>query len=293
MSRDLPSLIALRSFEAAGRSLSFTRAARELFVTQSAVSHQVRALEAELGVRLFLRLTRQLKLTEAGEALLQVVRESLDRIEETVEELKAGSGAHPLRVSLTSYFAARWLTRRLGLFFARHPEVEIHLQLSNGDIDFRRADLDLAIMWGYGDWPDVDARELMPIRLIMVCSPSLMRRGGPLKRIADLAHYPLLHESGRGLWEYYLEAIGSGAIRSERNIVMDDPNVLHQACIEGQGVALGAETLLADELDQRLLVCPFSQSVQLGGYYIVRQPGVRSRPNVSAFYEWLLAEASA
>ena len=187
----------------------------------------------------------------------------------------------------------RSLTRRLGLFFARHPEVEIHLQLSNGDIDFRRADLDLAIMWGYGDWPDVDARELMPIRLIMVCSPSLMRGGGPLTRIEDLAHYPLLHESGRGLWEYYLEAIGSGAIRSERNIVMDDPNVLHQACIEGQGVALGAETLLADELDQRLLVCPFSQSVQLGGYYIVRQPGVRSRPNVSAFYEWLLAEASA
>ena len=128
MRRSIPSPVALRSFEAAARHLSFTRAAQELFVSQSAVSHQVRGLENELGVRLFLRLTRQLRLTDAGEALHSVLRESFDRIETTVGELKAGSAAQPLRVSMTSYFAARWLTRRLGLFSAEYPNQEMSLQ---------------------------------------------------------------------------------------------------------------------------------------------------------------------
>ena len=292
MSRELPSPIALRSFEAAARNLSFTRAAQELFVTQSAVSHQVRALEEELGVRLFLRLTRQLRLTEAGAALLVVVRESFDRIEETVVELKAGSSTYPLRVSLTSYFAARWITRRLGRFSARHPEVQIHLQLTNGDIDFKRSDLDLAIVWGHGEWSDMKVSRLMPIRITAVCSPTLLHGGPPLTRLADVRNFPLLHESGRGLWEYYLDAHGSTGIQSERNVVMDDPNVLHQACIEGQGLALGADTLLADELDRGVLVRPFRESAPLGGYYIVRPPGASARRNVLAFHEWLLEEAS-
>ena len=291
MRRELPSPIALRSFEAAARNLSFTRAAQELFVTQSAVSHQVRALEEELGVRLFLRLTRQLRLTAAGEALLVVVRESFDRIEGTVAELKAGSNTYPLRVSLTSYFAARWFTRRLGRFSARHPEVQIHLQLTNGDIDFKRSDLDLAIVWGHGEWSDVEASPLMPIRITAVCSPTLLNGGPPLTNLADVRHFPLLHESGRGLWEYYLDANGSAGIQAERNVVMDDANVLHQACIEGQGLALGAETLLADELDRGVLIRPFAESAPLGGYYIVRPHGARAGRNVLAFHEWLLEEA--
>ena len=290
MSRNLPSPVALRSFEAAARNLSFTRAARELYVTQSAVSHQVRALEEELGVRLFLRLTRQLKLTDAGETLLTVVRHAYDRIEETVQEIKAGSGAFPLRVSLTSYMAARWFTRRLDRFCARHPEIEIHLLLSNTEVNIRRTDLDISIMWGYGEWTDVESIQLMPIRLIAVCSPTLLRDGPPLNQVSDLKHYPLLHESGRGLWKSYLQAVGSASTQSKRNIVMDDPNVLHQACIEGQGISLGAEALLTGELHLGQLVRPFTASVELGGYYIVCQPGARSRPNVSAFYEWLLDE---
>jgi len=291
VSRKLPSPIALRSFEAAARNLSFTRAAQELYVTQSAVSHQVRALEEELGIRLFLRLTRQLRLTEAGSALLLAVRGAFDRIEETVEELKASSGSSPLRISLTTYLAARWFTRRLGRFSAQHPDVEIHLQLSNDDIDFKRTELDLAIIWGYGDWQELESQLLMPLELITVCSPRLLHGGPPLSDISDLHHYPLLHESGRGLWKFYQSAVGSGDIHSGRNIVMDDPNVVHQACIEGQGIALGAETLLADELEQGSLVQPFAHSVQLGGYYIVCPPGALARPNVAAFQRWLLEEA--
>jgi len=153
MARNLPSPVALRAFEAAARHLSFTRAAKELFVTQSAVSHQVKALEEDLGVRLFLRLTRQLRLTEAGESLLAVLRDSFDRIEETVGKMRTGSAAGPLSVGLTPYFATRWLTRRIGRFSARHPQIEMRLHLTSAPVDFDRMDLDLAVAWGRGDWP--------------------------------------------------------------------------------------------------------------------------------------------
>jgi len=293
MSRKLPSPIALRSFEAAARHLSFTRAAQELFVTQSAVSHQVRGLEDELGVRLFLRLTRQLRLTDAGEALLLVLRESFDRIEDAVQDMKTASVAHPLRISLTSYFAARWLTRRLGSFSALHPQVEMHLHLINGDVDFKRMDLDLAIVWGTGDWPGLEAELLMPIQIIVVCSPDILVNGPPLEEIADLQHHRLLHETGRELWETWLMANGASDVKPERNIEMDDPNVLHQAAIEGQGIALGARALLDDEISRGLLIQPFDKSVELGGYYIVHAPGARALPNVSAFFDWLTREARA
>ena len=293
MSRKLPSPVALRAFEAAARQLSFTRAAEELFVTQSAVSHQVRALEEALGVRLFLRLTRQLRLTEPGEALLTVLRDSFDRIEETLAVLRVGSTSQPLRISLTSYFAARWLTRRLGRFSALHPDVEIHMRLTNGDVDFKRLDLDLAVAWGHGDWPDLEAELLVPTRIIAVCSPALLATGPPLREIADLRHYNLLHETDRSLWRTWLKAVGAFDVASGRNLVMDDPNLVHQAAVDGQGVALGAEALLDDEISRGLLVRPFELSVELAGaYHIAHQPGARNRENVMAFCDWLAVEAS-
>ncbi len=292
MSRTLPSPVALRAFEAAARHLSFTRAAEEMFVTQSAISHQVRALEDELGIRLFLRLTRQLRLTEAGETLLAVLRESFDRIEETVGELRAGGAAHALRVSLTSYFAARWLTRRLGRFWALHPEIEMHLHLTNGDVDFKRMDVDLAVAWGHGNWPDLESELLVPTRIIVVCSPALLAEGPPLREIADLKYHSLLDEAGQGLWRAWLEAAGAHGVAPARIVIMDDPNVVHQAAVEGQGIALGAEALLDDEISRGLLIRPFDRRVELGGaYYVVHLPGARDRANVSAFCSWLASEA--
>jgi len=195
-----------------------------------------------------------------------------------------------LRISLTSYFAARWLTRRLGRFSALHPEVEIHLHLINGDADFKRTDIDIAIAWGKDDWPDLEARLLMPIRVTPVCSPMLLASGPPLREIADLKHHRLLHEAGQGLWETWLTATGVENFMPKHNIVMDDPNVLHQAAIEGQGIAIGARALLNDEITQGLLIQPFEESVELGGYYIVHPPGARTRANVSAFFNWLISE---
>jgi len=292
MSRSLPSPVSLRAFEAAARHLSFTRAAQELFVTQSAVSHQVRHLEDELGLRLFLRLTRQLRLTDAGETLLAVLRDSFDRIEDSIKEIKAGTSAHPLRISLTSYFAARWLTRRLGDFSALYPEIEMHLHLINGDVDFRRMDLDLAIVWGNGNWEGLEAELLMPLQVTAICSPDLLKAGPALNRIEDLKHHVLLHEAGRELWATWLKSNNAEHISPKRNIVMDDPNVLHQAAIEGQGIAIGARALLDDEISRGHLIQPFGSMVELGGYYLLHPPGARSKANIAAFINWLMIEAS-
>ena len=148
-------------------------------------------------------------MTDAGEALLLVLRESFDRIEEAIREMQTGNPADPLRISLTSYFAARWLTRRLGDFSALHPQIEMHLHLINADIDFRRMDLDLAIAWGHGEWPELEAELLMPIQVTVVCSPDILANGPPLETIDDLQHHRLLHETGRELWETWLSAIGA------------------------------------------------------------------------------------
>ena len=291
MRRDLPSPIALRSFEAAARHLSFTLAAEELFVTQSAVSHQVRALESDLGVKLFVRLTRELRLTPSGEALLGAVRDAFDGIESVVKSLKMDSGAGPLKVGATSYFASRWLTRRLGQFSASHPAIEIHLQLTNTDPDFKRSDAEVAIAWGLAGWPDMDCVPLMPLDLIVVCSPTLLGKGDRLERLSDLHRFTLLHESGRGLWQAFFEAVGETDIAAPRSVVIDDPNVLHQACIDGQGIALGAESLLADELEHGLLVRPFDAVVRYGSYFVVSQESALRRGSVRAFREWLVAQA--
>jgi len=292
MSRNIPSPVALRAFEAAARHLSFTRAAHELSVTQSAVSHQVKALEGELEVRLFLRLTRQLRLTKAGEALLAVLRDSFDRIEETINEMRSGSDAGPLNIGLTPYFASRWLTRRIGRFSAQHPDIEMRLHLANDPINFDRMDIDLAVAWGRGEWLDLVSELLVPTRVIAVCSPALVKKGPPLRDLADLRHHTLLHETDHGFWHDWLADSGAGDVTVGPSVTMNDPNVVHQAAVEGQGVALGAEAFLDDEISQGRLVQPFDRAVELdGAYYLVHPHGARNRPNVNAFCEWLSIEA--
>jgi LysR family transcriptional regulator, glycine cleavage system transcriptional activator len=291
MNRNSPSPVALRAFEAAARHLSFTLAAQELYVTQSAVSHQVKALESNLGVRLFVRLTRQLRLTEGGDQLYAVLRDSYDRIQETVDQLRHGAGAGPLRISVRPYFAARWLTRRLGHFSAQHPDIEMHLHLTNEEVDFNRTDTDLSIAWGRGRWAGLIAEHLIPGHIIAVCSPSLVANGPLLERIENLSQHTLLHESNHPLWHDWLVEAGAGNVSSNRNIAMDDPNVVHQAAIEGQGVALGVEALLEDEISQGRLVRLFDRSIELdGSYYLLHSPDARSRLNTSAFLDWMLSE---
>ncbi len=294
MAQPLPSPIALRSFEAAARHLSFTRAAVELNVTQAAISHQVKALESDLGVRLFRRMTRRIALTGEGAALYGVVGDAFGRIAATVERLRAPGSGGPLTVSLTPYFAAAWLAPRIGRFWRRQPEIELHLHHTIEPVDFRSAAIDLAVEWGDGDWPGLSTDLLLHVGATPVCSPSLLAGPHPPRRPADLAHHTLLHEIGQQGWPLWLGAAGVTAIDARAGPVIDDHNVLMHAAMDGHGVALAEASFIADDVAAGRLAQPFDLVVDIGaGYHVVYPPGACERSKVRAFRDWLLEEAAA
>src|SRR5215468_8946082 len=186
MSRRLPQLNALKAFEAAARHISFTRAAEELCVTQGAVSHQVKALESELGIKLFNREMQRLSITEAGRDYLAVVRDAFDRIAMGTERLVQRQSSGMLTVSTSPDFAAKWLVHRLGRFAELHPEIDLRVSGTLHHVDFAREDVDVAVRHGDGHWPGLDAVRLCPEELFAVCSPKLLRARWRLKKPADV-----------------------------------------------------------------------------------------------------------
>lgn len=292
MTSRLPPLTALRAFEAAGRRLNFTRAAEELNVTQAAVSHQVRSLEEHLGVALFRRRGRGLVLSEAGEALLPVLGEAFRRIAEAIEGLETAEEAGVLNVTLRPYFGMKWLAPRLGRFWQACPQIALRLHHSIQPVDFAREEADLAVLWGRGDWPGVEAELLLGGALSPVCSPQLMAGPHPLHGPGDLRHHNLLHEESQDLWTRWLAAAGAHEVDPQSGTIIDDTNVRLEAVIDGQGVALGWIPLLADDLAAGRLVQPFDLALEDYGYYVVTPPGGLARPKVKGFGDWLFAEAA-
>src|SRR3954464_8411049 len=205
MPRQLPPLNALRAFEAAARSESFTRAAEELCVTQGAVSHQVKALEATLGVKLFNRERQRLTMTEAGREYLAVVRDALDRIALATDRLMQRQSSGVLTVSTSPDFAAKWLVTRLGRFAESHPEIDLRVSATMHHVDFAREDVDLAVRHGDGNWPGLEVARLSTEELFTVCSPKLLDR---INSPSDLLNLPLLHFEDRSNWTRWFEAAG-------------------------------------------------------------------------------------
>lgn len=292
MARPLPSPIALRAFEVAARHLSFTRAAQELNVTQAAVSHQIKALESDLGTPLFRRLTRSLSLTEEGRALFAVVGDAFERITAVAEKLRAGAGGDTLTVSLGPYFAAAWLSPRIGRFWRRHPDIRLHLHHTIEPVDFSASAIDLAVDWGDGSWPGLESDLLMRVRATPVCSPALLDGPQPLRTPDDLRHHTLLHEAGHEGWPLWLAAAGATMVDAEAGPVIDDHNVVIHAAMEGQGVALGEASFIAQDVAAGRLARPFDLAVDIdAAYYIVYPPGALAQRRVRAFRDWLLEEA--
>lgn len=292
MRRALPSLHALRAFEAAARCLSFSKAADELCVTQGAVSRQIQALEERLGVPLFRRLTRRVELTREGEALLPVLTDCFDRIAETTARLAARG--RDLRIRVAFSFGIRWLMPRLGRFQALHPDVQVRITVAwRHGSDFDPTEFDAAIVFSAGEPQGASAVEVMPERLTVICAPAM---AAALHHPADLARVPLLHGTSEGEdWRRWLTDAGLPLFDSlEQATVFDAMDPALQAAAAGLGVTVADRMLAADDLASGRLVMPFADiETSSGGYWFVCPDGARDRPALAAFLDWLLAEAAA
>jgi LysR family glycine cleavage system transcriptional activator len=290
MPRRLPQLNALKAFEAAARHVSFTRAAEELCVTQGAVSHQVKALEAELGIKLFNRERQRLIITDAGRDYLAIVRDALDRIAMGTERLLQRQSSGMLTVSTSPDFAAKWLVHRLGRFAEAHPEIDLRVSATMHHVDFAQEDVDVAVRHGDGHWPGLDVTRLCSEKLFAVCSPAL---GAKLKQPKDLLKLPLLHLDDHSTWTAWLEAAGVGTGECLHGPVLNRASMLIDAAVDGQGIALARTTLAAWDLIHKRLVRPFTVALPLAkSYWIVCPKAAAALPKLLAFRDWLLAQAA-
>lgn len=290
MSRRLPPLNALRAFEAAARLLSFTRAAEELFVTQAAVSHQIKALEAYLGVKLFYRRNRCLLLTEAGQRYFLDIKDIFTGIHDATERLLAVSAKGSLTVCLQPSFAIQWLVPRLALFNAEHPDIDVRIKAVDLNEGSLVDDVDVAIYYGQGHWPGLSAVQLHNEYLIPVCAPSLLQGAKPLTKLSDLAAHTLLHDGSRADWQAWYKQTGLVAANVHQGSIFSHSSMVLQAAIHGQGVALGHSVLAEPELAAGRLVCPFEQVLLSNkAYYVVCQASEAGLTKIAAFRDWMLA----
>ena len=293
MLRRLPVLNALKSFEAAARHESFTRAAEELCVTQGAVSHQVKALEQELGVKLFNRERQRLVITESGRAYLAVVRDAFDRIAIGTERLMQRQSSGALTISTSPDFAAKWLVYRLGRFAESHPEIDLRVSASAPRVDFAREEVDLAVRHGDGTWPGLHVERLSAEQLFPVCSPKLLSGKHRLSRPADVLKFPLLHLDTSKAWARWLDAAGVATADHSRGLVLNRASMLIDAAVDGQGIALARTTLAAWDLISGRLVRPFQETLRIANsYWIVCPKAAAMLPKVKTAREWLIAEAA-
>jgi LysR family transcriptional regulator, glycine cleavage system transcriptional activator len=294
MTARLPSLNGLRAFEAAARHLSFTQAASELNVTQTAISHQIRRLEEELGIRLFIRKNRALALTPKARDYLPGVRAAFNDLRLATDRLLRKHDDHVLTVSTLASLAAKWLLPRLTAFQEAHPGIDVRITTSTALVDFRAGDVDAAIRYGRGNWQGLRAEWLMADDFFPVCSPALLNGKRPLKCPEDLRDHVLLHTSTNGDdWRQWLTAAGLPSdISKPPGITFDLILMTVQAAIDGIGVAMGRTSYVQDDIAKGRLVVPFKIALPVdAGFYLVSPEGVAEPPKLGAFRQWLIASA--
>ena len=311
MPERLPPLNALKAFEAAARHLSVSKAAAELSVSAGAVSHQIRNLEAFLGVQLFHRLNHGLGLTAAGQAALPSMREGFGRLADAVQQMRNGRRQDALRVAAPPSFAAKWLVGRLSRFATGHPDLDIVLsanpdlideglgpEAGNGGLRVPDPDIDLAIWFGAGRYPGARVDKLAAVSAVPLCSPRLLAGEGGLRQPDDLRHHTLIHDdtayAGRPDWGAWLAALEVRGVDASRGLRFNHSALALEAAAEGQGVVLSLRLLALADLAAGRLVEPFDFALTLrSAYYIVSPEATADRPDSVAFRSWLLAEAQA
>ena len=298
MAERLPPLNALRAFEAAARHLSFVKAAKELHVTPGAISQQVKALEDYLGIQLFRRLHKGLRLTEAAQSCLPTLQEGFERLAETIRRLRVRDRV--LTVSVAPSIAAKWLVPRLDRFRDVHPGIDVRIDASQRVVDLARDDVDIGIRYGRGNYPGLRTDRLFTEQeAFPVCSPRLLAGPQPLRCPDDLRSHTLLHIVDHTAqtdtwpdWRMWLQAAGVHDIDATRGLQLSASSLLVQAAIEGQGVALVGSVLVADDLAAGRLVRPFELSLSVNfACYVVSLEATADQPSIAAFREWLI-EAS-
>ena len=293
MTARLPSLNGLRAFEAAARHLSFTLAAAELNVTQTAISHQIKRLEEELGLRLFVRKNRTLALTPKAKDYLPGVRAAFNDLRLATDRLLRKDEDNVLTVSTLASHAAKWLLPRLSAFQEAHPGIDVRITTSTSLVDFKSGDVDAAIRYGRGHWPGVRAQWLMADELFPVCSPALLNSAKPLRCPEDLAHCTLLHTSGGydDDWRQWLTAAGLPTdISKQPGVSFDLIFMTVQAAIDGIGVAMGRTSYVQDDIAKGRLVVPFKIALPAdAGFYLVSPEASDEPQKLKLFRQWLLA----
>ncbi len=288
MSKRLPPLNALRVFDAAARHLSFTKAAEELFVTQAAVSHQIKSLEDFLGLKLFRRRNRSLLLTEEGQSYYLDIKEIFSAINEATCKLQARSAKGALTVSLLPSFAIQWLVPRLSSFNMAYPGIDVRIQAVDRDEEKLADDVDVAIFYGRGNWPGLRVEKLYAEYLLPVCSPSLMTGDNPLKTPMDLSRFTLLHDASRRDWQSYIRQLGLQHINVQQGPIFSHSAMVLQAAIHGQGVALANNVMAQSEIEAGRLICPFNDVlVSKNAFYLVCHDSQAELGKIAAFRQWI------
>jgi LysR family glycine cleavage system transcriptional activator len=302
MSKDphhLPPLDLLVSFEAVARLGSITRGAAERFITQSAMSRQVQALEAALGTPLFQRHHRALALTDAGQRLLLATRAALAQLGETVASIRAPQARAQLALTTTPSFAGLWLIPRLAGFTREHPGTDVRLDASFERRDLVRDSFDLAVR--YGPVATSEGERLFGEVLVPVCAPALLRRKQhPLRTPADLAHHTLLQVAASPgghvplEWEPWLHQPGQPPLQPQSQLTFNHYNEAVAAAVAGQGVTLGRRPLIDGLLKKRQLVVPFGEATDTArAYFLLLAPGAAARPDAQALATWLRTQAAS
>lgn len=295
MAYRLPSLNALRAFEAAARHLSFTKAADELCVTQGAISRHISILEHTLGKKLFLRLPRRVELTPDAEIFLAAIREAFDIIHAATSNTSKTDQAQPLRIMSLPTFAQKWLVPRLHLFTAANPDIMIRLETGSGAEAVDRLGVDIAIEANASDGPNVISEKLLDVDLLLVCHPRSVGGMPPPERLSEVTRYPLLYTLMRvDFWEHWAEPLGVTGLEQASKFYFPNSSLVYQAAREGLGLGIGIRGFLQDDLEAGTLLAPFDRSVIYPAAYFMNVPLAKMRQTkVKRFQEWLLAQAHA
>ncbi|WP_338040738.1 transcriptional regulator GcvA [Marinomonas ostreistagni] len=288
----LPPLNSLKCFESAARHGSFNKAAQELNVTPSAISHQIKGLESFLGIELFRRTKRKVVLTEAGASYIKPIKQIFEKLEQATADLMSAQHAGSLRLAVAPAFLTRWLMPRMERFQARYPDIEIEIRSSMGLQDFSIGDIDMAVYFGNGDWDDVEAHYLRPIRLAPVCSPKLIKPEQPINEPEDMRFYPLLHVSKRSdEWQDWLLQNDLDPKAFRRGLMFSSGSLTAGAAAQGLGIALADLSLITPEIESGQLQVLFHQHLNTSrSFYLVFEKNRALTPAMAAFKAWIIEE---